>query len=552
MAMRRPSSALQSTAVSVRRSSREGGDEVDVAKPYRRPRGALGKRHLLTFRKNQFSELVERTVDALKGTIAEASTEDVQEVLSKTRRHFDEVRCEADRKEAELLQIRQDIRFWESEAKPHEDQDHYHGFDRKHVSDKLKEAGVELEQALETQKVYRHMVERLIREQNILQQKVSLMEGYLHRKSREVETKQHFSRRVNEDKVGQIVKLEILEQDMHLERMVCTTAISDLSSAIERRKKDVSQGEDFENWRYEVAMEAATEAFEATAGRYRKIYAIEKLTGNCLQRLTFDQAEQSQATEDGFQRIREVTGLTDVMDIVHKFLNRDAEHEQLRNTVREAEGRLHQLQEEEASRPREDALVDAKPETRGIGTEITEFEQLLEDARRDHADVRERLKGSTLLVDSLIRYAQKLGKSLAPVREMPQVQDVSDLPTFFTHLVRIVEEFLNRAHAEMPDARLIKMTNEATNRVFTEQGKLLHDKEFLRSNCRVVTQDQGKVDDRVKKKESQPGEDERLDMEFANERERLKKEVSDKVAERDARMPKGRSQLVRIRRRDSH
>ena len=30
--------------------------------------------------------------------------------------------------------------------------------------------------------------------------KVSLMEGYLHRKSREVETKQHFSRRVNEDK----------------------------------------------------------------------------------------------------------------------------------------------------------------------------------------------------------------------------------------------------------------------------------------------------------------------------------------------------------------
>ena len=39
-----------------------------------------------------------------------------------------------------------------------------------------------------------------------------------------------------------------------------------------------------------------------------------------MQRLTFDQAEQSEATEDGFQRIREVTGLTDVMDIVHKLL----------------------------------------------------------------------------------------------------------------------------------------------------------------------------------------------------------------------------------------
>lgn len=41
-----------------------------------------------------------------------------------------------------------------------------------------------------------------------------------------------------------------------------------------------------------------------------------------MQRLTFDQAEQSEATEDGFQRIREVTGLTDVMDIVHKLLGK--------------------------------------------------------------------------------------------------------------------------------------------------------------------------------------------------------------------------------------
>ena len=91
-----------------------------------------------------------------------------------------------------------------------------------------------------------------------------------------------------------------------------------------------------------------------------------------MQRLTFDQAEQSQAsqdgfyaptmhvvdkaplvqqaTEDGFQRIREVTGLTDVMEIVQKlkaqtagtstaemrnavaplcrFLHREDEHEQ--------------------------------------------------------------------------------------------------------------------------------------------------------------------------------------------------------------------------------
>ncbi|CAK9001553.1 unnamed protein product, partial [Durusdinium trenchii] len=312
-----------------------------------------------------------------------------------------------------------DIRFWEAEAHPHEDHDHYHGFVRQQVREKMDQASEELDHALEMQKVYRHMVQRLLREQKILQQKVMIMEHHLNRKTREVETKQNFSRRVNEEKVGQMVKLEVLEQDMHLERMICTTALSDLSAAIEQRRQDVNQGEDFENWRYDVALEAATEAFEAMAGRYRKIYAIEKLTGNCLQRLTFDQAEQSQATEDGFQRIREVTGLTDVMDIVHKFLNRDVEHEQLRCTVRESEDHLRQLREEEAGRPRENVLVDAKPETRGLGAEVVECEQLLDDVRRDHDEIQEHLKKSTLLVDSLTRWAQKLRKSLAPIRELP-------------------------------------------------------------------------------------------------------------------------------------
>lgn len=544
LAKQRPNSAVQYG----RRSTEH--EEVDTGKLLtRKPRHVLGRRHLMTFRKNQFSELVERTVDALKGTITEASAADVQGLLSKIRRDFDEVRFEADRKEMELIQLRQDIRFWESEANPHEDQDNYHGFIRRNVREKMEQAAGELEHSLEMQKVYRHMVQRLLREQKILQQKVSMLEKHLDRKTREVEAKQQFSRRINEDKVEQIVKLEILEQDMHLERMICTTAVSDLSAAIERRRQDVTQGEDFENWRYDVALEAATEAFEATAGRYRKIYAIEKLTGNCLQRLTFDQAEQSEATEDGFQRIREVTGLTDVMDIVHKFLNRDVEHEQLRNTVRESEDRLRQLREEEAGRPRENVLI-AKPETRGLGAEVAESEQMLEDVRRTHDDVQEQLKKSTLLVDSLVRWCQKLGKSLAPIREMPVAKQPSDLPAFFQHLVHSVQDFLQRAHAEMPDARLVKMTHEAQGRVFMAQSKLLGDKEFIRNNCRVTMQEVSTVKEektQKKKEGATPGEDERMSMEFANERDRLKKEAGDTLAERDARLKHKYQQIQQVR-----
>lgn len=62
---RRPSSALQSG-----RRLTDADEEVGRL-PQRKPRQVMGRRHLMTFRKNQFSELVERTVDALKGSIAE-------------------------------------------------------------------------------------------------------------------------------------------------------------------------------------------------------------------------------------------------------------------------------------------------------------------------------------------------------------------------------------------------------------------------------------------------------------------------------------------------
>merc|ERR1719386_555552 len=119
-----------------------------------------------------------------------------------------------------------------------------------------------------------------------------------------------------------------------------------MNGTLQTKRNGIKRRADFERWRHEVALEAANEAFHASAGRLRKLYAVEKLAGNCLQKITFEQVERSQATEDGFQKIREVTGLTDVMDIVHKFLNRDVEHEQLKSSVKEAEVRLEALLEE--------------------------------------------------------------------------------------------------------------------------------------------------------------------------------------------------------------
>nr|CEL69517.1 TPA: hypothetical protein BN1204_052255 [Neospora caninum Liverpool] len=91
-----------------------------------------------------------------------------------------------------------------------------------------------------------------------------------------------------------------------------------------------------------VIKDAAAAAFSASSGRWRRMYGMEKLIANALQKITVEEVEKSQNTEDTFQKIREATGLDDVMDIVQKFLNKDVEHEQLQHLATVAEARLEQ------------------------------------------------------------------------------------------------------------------------------------------------------------------------------------------------------------------
>merc|ERR1719274_401953 len=177
----------------------------------------------------------------------------------------------------------------------------------------------------------------------------------------------------------------------------------------------IKRRSDFAKWREEVSREAANEAFNASAGRLKKLWAVEKLGGNCLQKIIFEQVEKSQATEDGFQKIREVTGLTDVMDIVHKFMNRDVEHEQLKTAVKEAETKLEALREEFERFKRETDGITFDNEsgvTRKIYQEVEDCEAHLNKCLHDHALSRERLQKTTLDLEQMKSWSRRMNQSL--------------------------------------------------------------------------------------------------------------------------------------------
>merc|ERR1719262_1538994 len=190
------------------------------------------------------------------------------------------------------------------------------------------------------------MLNRITKEQAILKEKMLVMQAHLGRKGQEAMRKMSQQERLIRKGAESSQELEQMEFEVDQERIVREDAHRGMLNALQSKIEARQRRARFEEWRHEVALDAANEAFNASAGRLRKLYAVEKLAGNCLQKVTFEQVERSQTTEDGFQKIREVTGLTDVMDIVHKFLNRDVEHEQLKSSVKEAEVRLETLREQ--------------------------------------------------------------------------------------------------------------------------------------------------------------------------------------------------------------
>merc|ERR550537_1731174 len=230
----------------------------------------------------------------------------------------------------------------------------------------------------------------------MLKKKMLKMEKHLEKKNHEHAMAVDHSRKANSEKVQSSIDLDLMEGDAENERNVREGAMRDMMGTLHTKRNAIQRRADFERWRHEVALEAANEAFQGSAGRLRKLYAVEKLAGNCLQKITFEQVEKSQATEDGFQKIREVTGLNDVMDIVHKFLNRDVE---------EAETKLtHDLQEYTSS--------------------------------------LQALENTTVTFEHLKGWARRLHRSLAPLEEPLPLDTEQQLVAYSRQLRGTVDRFL--------------------------------------------------------------------------------------------------------------
>lgn len=463
---------------------------------------------------------------------------DVFNTLTQVRREYDAVHNEAEQKEAQLRRLREDIQVADRIATQNQDELQQCQHQCQELETQYKATLAQIEDSQTSRKVYLHMSARLEREQAILKEKMLKMEQHLGRKAVESEQQKAIGERVKAERVQRSKAHASLVHDMAHEREACQRASEGMRTELQKIETLANEKRSFENWRRGVAQDAADEAFNASAGRLRKLYAIEKLAGNCLQKTTIEQLGRSQATEDGFQKIREVTGLADVMDIVHKFLNRDVEHRQLQTSVNDAEVMLEGLKAEFNKFKRETEGMafdtDAIPELRSgaVYKEIEMNETMLSEAMEGHDICRARLQKTTIEVEHMKRWSAKIGTMLADFFPEPvRVDGPHDLKHFFKQLSVAAEVFVKDVEKQIKEHSINrKILREDAQREQGEHARLLANKEFLTRNCRVRTSaDDRPIVSRKAHARTDGGDAGAADNDdqvvaFADERQRLKKD----------------------------
>lgn len=492
-----------------------------------------------------FTKFVERTAENFVSD-ENASVEDVRRTLLSVRQQFDSVRHEAEQKDLRLRNLREMIIAADRMHNLKGDEGCHHEEKCKAYERQLQDTRRCIKDTQTSRKVYEHMLARIQREQAILKQKMLRMDDHLQRKKCDANRRTVDCGRSNADRVQNVRNLEVLSEDAEAERDACRRAREDMEGEIERRRELNRRKARFEGWRHEVALRSANDAFNASSGRLRRLYAIEKLSGNCLQKITFEQVERSQATEDGFQKIREVTGLTDVMDIVHKFLNRDVEHEQLKGSVKDAEVRLEALRQDFDLFKRDAEGITfsntADSADGGIYKELERSEQTLNEVMQEHEVSRVRLQKVTLQTEHMKRWAVRVGDLLNSLDEPVRVEGPSDFPPFFRKLETVVHRFVEKVSQDITSNKINRrVLMQALDREHQQYTKTLADVDFLRASCKVPI-----VADAPARSQSRQGVagDDDPGSSFAQDRERARKESEDvaRVGETE-KQKKGRQRL---------
>eukprot|EP01010_Urceolus_cornutus_P002235 NODE_284_length_1849_cov_249.160556_g229_i0.p1 GENE.NODE_284_length_1849_cov_249.160556_g229_i0~~NODE_284_length_1849_cov_249.160556_g229_i0.p1 ORF type:complete len:547 (+),score=211.46 NODE_284_length_1849_cov_249.160556_g229_i0:60-1643(+) len=311
----------------------------------------------------------------------------LDEKITKMRRKFDDVRDLADAKKSELARAKEKLKDLEKESKPILTDDSPLTRKIRMLENRLDKSMIKYNEAQSIRKTYEQIVKRLKEERVGFDNQLAAIERTLKAKDHDYQELLNMSHDANHAK--EIAKAELAQfrAAYEEERRQKDKELTERKQYVQSRIDQTQKLEKKEKMRRTQEMEAIQKAEE------------EKQKGTNFQfshsRETEQRSEEEQEKmtqyEEAFRKIKEATGVSDVQEVIQKFITQEDTHRNLVEMTKEAQAKIDQLNAEKSELKAEvEELKYSGSGQLGSRRIVDEFETHLAEAQ--HQCDKNRLK----------------------------------------------------------------------------------------------------------------------------------------------------------------
>ena len=341
-------------------------------------------------------------------------------------------------------------------------------------------------------KSYIYMLDRMKKEKISMEIKANALQSSLKSSKHVLDAETHKFRKVRESQYQSRVMLQEIKHSLAYDQKRQNERLLQLEKNIKQRQELAFRREERQKRQAEISEAAANDDKDSQELKLRENLLLNRMWHIFLSKKYEEEKKKSADVEFAFQQIRISTGLTDINDVVEKFLTREQTYTTLLNTVAEAESKLEVLKTQNtlAREQLKDNQFEESTSARKIYAEINEMEQKLCESYKEYGIAKEKMQKYVSTYDTVLNWGEKLFHNLE-IKEKLDISPgnkIADTKNLLEDMFEIIEEKISEIMIPLENSEdmknnikklSMKRTQDIVDEISGIEGARLHEKKHI-------------------------------------------------------------------------
>lgn len=311
-----------------------------------------------------------------------------------------------------------------------------------------------------TQATYRYMLERLEKDFIATKIRSTEMDTSVKSKKNILDLESSKQRKTKEERLQAKAIFDNLMKNIELEQKDRQERIFELQKCIQNKEASVSRRIERQRRNAEIAEAAANENKDSSELKMRENLYTQKLWNTYMRKRMEKEMRNSAQIDEAFKNIKTATQVTDVQEMVRKFLTREQTYSSLLKTVSESENKIDHLKKSNEelraqlheltldSSNSQDKSKEAQPAVDN-DSDIIMMNNELSAVLKEHHRLGDRFKGINIVNDQISNWAKRIYKKFGALTSDETFnKPPTDLVTVFNAMHTVVDTELTNIQQE--------------------------------------------------------------------------------------------------------